>query len=381
MSQKHVFSVYLAIALLLGLAPAFAGETLKVGVCMSLTGDFADFGKQYAGGVSLRLKEYEANRGPEDPVVELIFRDDESKADVAAAHTRELLEKENVSVIIGSVSSGITLAMREITNPLGVALVTPSATSPELGIDGDGVFRVLFDDSFQGEALAKYVFHKLGLTSAAIVTNKRFPYSRSISDAFQKHFTAEGGDVIVYSFDHALVDAEGVDFRPMLKGLQSYNPDVMVITSYSEDATSILQQAQGTDVKIRFCGGDAWHHENTLLAAGNYIVGAFYVGVINESQPTPRVREFIKLLDTSNLDINETAGQGFDAMSLVLEAAKNGASRREIVDGLYAIKDFELVTGNISFDREEGTKKPAFILEIVEDGNQFSRKVVDIVEP
>lgn len=354
-------------------------ERVRIGVCLSLSGDFADFGRIYLAGIRLRLEEYAANSG--DREVELVVRDDKSDEATAAAAVRELVDEVDVAAIIGSVSSGVTLAMAEETKPRGLVLVTPSATSPRLGHDGDGIVRVLFDDEFQGEALAAHIARQLGLRRAAVLLNEQFEYSRSIAKAFQTNFIREGGAIILETYDMPLSKVETYDFRPQLRRIQAQKPDVVLIPSYPEEVAAVLRQAQEVGLNARFCGGDAWHHESTMLTSGNYLEGAFYISVMDEENPSGRLLDFENLLNRSNYDADIVSGQGYDAMSIVLEAMKSGRRRALLLEGVYGISDFPLVTGDITICRKRGSLKPAYIVEVVKEGGHFVRKVVDIIKP
>ncbi len=212
--------------------------------------------------------------------------------------------------------------------------------------------------------------------------NSRFAYSLSIGEAFATQFARLGGSVQRETYEGSMADMENFDFLPLLLRIQENEVQTIVVSSYAADVISIVRQAQELGMKETFCGGDAWHHQETLLASGNALEGAFYVSVMDEEAPTEQSRHFMELLDATNYEADIVSAQAYDAVLILLEAMKNGTSREAIYEGVYMIKDLPLVTGSITVTREKGSLKPAFIVEIVKDEEgAFVGKVVDTVKP
>ena len=375
--------LFLLIALIPSPARAGAPETVRFGVCMSLTGEFEGFGNVYFSGVKIRLADFNAQSGRTGLRLEMVVRDDRSNPAAAAAIVEELAVKEGVVAIIGSSSSDITLAMLAKAKEHGVMIIAPAATSVRLGREEKGVVRVLFNDDFQGKALAQFVAARLGVKRVATISNRRFDYSTSIMRAFQREFVNRGGTIAASEFYNLeLGNADHHDFTPQLRRIQSANPQAVLLPDYAEAVAAILRQAQQLRFSAIFCGGDSWARDSLLLSAGNSLIGSYYVDVVDERSQTPEMRKFMSLLDRSNDITAEPASVlGYDALSLLIEALRTGHSRETIRDGLLAIKDLPLASGVITVDRREGSQKPAYIVKIVRKGNEFVREVVDVIKP
>ncbi len=368
-------------AIALGTARAGERERVKVGVCFSMTGDFAEYGKAYLPGVRIAV---DAHNADPDRLydVELLVRDDESDAAKAVAIVRELADAENVVAILGSITSDVTLAMREETKKRGLVMITPSATNAVLGTENDGVVRVLFNDAFQGTALARYSLQNLGFRKAAILTNTRYDYSKAISDAFAAEFAAGGGTVRVEEYAGGAAEVEALDFRPLLERIDAWGAETVVISCYAADVIAILLQAQSLGMAQRFCGGDAWHHQETLLAAGNALEGAYYVSVMEANSPAAQNRRFRELMDRTNYEADDVSAQGYDTMLILQEALKNGTTRAAVFEGVYGIRDLPIVSGRITMSREEGSRTSASIVELRKDGNGlFTGTATETINP
>lgn len=258
MRRNYPAAALVSVLFFLFASPLRSGEveTVRFGVVMSLTGDFAASGNIYLTGINLRLEDFNRDAEEHGYRLEMVLRDDGSDQEEAVRLVHELLDDEKVAGIIGSNSTDVTLAMMPVVREREALLITPSATNWELGAGNNGTFRVVFDDRFQGRALARLVRHNLGMGNVAILVNERYDYSRSVSAAFATAFEALGGGIVaVEYYDHVLESAD-FDFRALLERVKEARPQAVLLPSYVEDITLLLQQAQEVGLRAVFCGGD-----------------------------------------------------------------------------------------------------------------------------
>lgn len=375
--------------LFIALAAAFAAtaargaeaETLRVGVCLSLSGGFQESGKKALAGIRLRVDDF--NAVSEDLKLELVVRDDASDPTRAAEIALELAARDDIPAILGPLSTSLMMEMRETARKFKTVLISPSVTSPKIGKDGDWAFRLLFDDSFQGVALARFLRRNLGLKTAGTVINERFAYAASAADAFREHFSKEGGRITAECRYSWIVDEEEMyDFDEILKKIAQANPDIVLLPLHSPEVAALIGQSTMSGMNLRFCGGDTWQHEVIFLSGGNNLQDSYFVSGINFDSESPAMKHFLDLYDKSqDPDAQPTSVLGFDAASLLIEALKNGRDGESIRDGLYSIKDFELATGTITIHRDRGSEKSAFIHRISMRDNMFNSQMVDEIKP
>ena len=380
------FCLVLAAALVLAFSqsPA-AGEpaSVRIGVCLSLTGEFGPSGRKALAGVKLRLEDFN-NRAEENGyTLELVVRDDRSNPETAAANVADLAENEKVPAIIGPLSTNLMLGMLEPARRHRVVLVSPSVTSPQIGRNGDWAFRLLFDDEFQGVALARFLRDKLGIERVASIVNRRLAYAVSVEQAFKTEFENKGGTMMAEEFYEWVADMNSaVDFHPILQRIAGLDPQMVLLPNNSADVVEIVSQSLGFDMQGKFFGGDTWLHEHILMSAGNNIEGALYVSGIDYKSQSPEMRRFMALYDESHDPAAQPSSVlGFDCLSLIIEAMENGHDAESIKEGLYGIRDFPLATGRITIDRERGSEKSAYIHKIVRTESGFAAVVADVVEP
>lgn len=370
-------------------AQAAEKETVRFGVSLSLSGDFADIGASYLAGVAMRLEEFNANAEANEFALEMVLRDDRSDPDVARGLFLELADQERVVAVIGPNTTDIAVAIRDLAEEKRLPLISPSVTTPLLGKGGGWTFRVLYDDDFEGFALARFMREKLGPKKAAVLFNSRFSYGANIYRTFREMFEEMGGEIVYEgTYDADLETASTMDFAKMLEEARLADPDIMLLPNYAVEVASIIHESLGVEFRnqlglpIRFCGGDTWNHDRILLESGNNLNDSYFVGVVDEEVMTPETVSFINHLNQSHdIDAEISSVLGYDAMSLLIEALKTGHSREAVREGMYAIRDFPLASGRITIDRERGTLKPAFIIRIRRRGEHFVRELVSIIEP
>lgn len=382
-NNMHVCRVVLLVLALSSPVRASEPETFRVGVCMSQTGDFSSSGRAFLAGVHIAAEDFNRRSAATGLRVELLVRDDASEPARGAALLRELAA-EGVVAVVGSNSTDVTLAMLDDARKLGLALVTPGSTSRRIGGKGDVAFRVLFDNDFQGRALALFMREKLGLRRAAVLLNRRFAYTRSLTESFVATWVGAGGEIVrEEAYDSGVIAAEDYDFRPHLKRLKAAEPELVLLTGYPDVIIAVLNQSLDVGLNATFCGGDTWQNDSIIHAAGNHLDGCYHIGYFDEEGDNPEMYTFMELLDNTNdLAAGPISVLGYDAMELILIALLRGGRTREgIVEKLYTVRNLPLASGDITLDREAGTKKIAYIMKFESTPKGFRRRVVDIVAP
>ena len=137
---------------------ATTGDTLKIGVLLDFTGDLAEFGPDMENGAKLAAKNINDAGGVLGQDIALKRSDSQTNPTAAVEGARQLVDIEKVSAIVGSLSSGVTLAVAEaVTIPDKIIQISPASTSPALTavVDNDFLFRTTLSDAAQGLILAQ----------------------------------------------------------------------------------------------------------------------------------------------------------------------------------------------------------------------------------
>ena len=153
------------------------GDTIKLGIVASVSGDNKVWGDESFEGAKLAIEEANKAGGIQGKKIELEMQDSASTTQGAKTAAEKLLSN-GVIGILGEVSSGNTIQIANSAFAKSVPVVAIGATKIELTDIGANVFRVCYSDGFQGPVMAKFAYDDLGLRNVALMTDNKLPYSQ-----------------------------------------------------------------------------------------------------------------------------------------------------------------------------------------------------------
>src|SRR5258707_9456344 len=150
------------LLLLLALAaalPAYAQESIKIGLITALSGQSARAGEAITRGLQVAIDELNANGGVLGKKLELVRRDDEATPAKGVIAARELLFREKVAVLFGGLDTPVSIAIVPIMNEAKVPFMGPWAAGTPITKNGSKdnyVFRVSAVDEIVDKAMLQY---------------------------------------------------------------------------------------------------------------------------------------------------------------------------------------------------------------------------------
>jgi len=258
--------------------------------------------------------------------------------------------KDGVIAVIGSSWSSLSLAMAPVFQSAHIPMITPISTSPEVTLVGDYIFRVCFIDPFQGQVMAEYARQDLHARSAVVLTNTGESYCMGLARYFILHFKRSGGEILWEGNYHATA----TDFTAQLKKTKGLSPDVIFVPGMTRDSSYIIKQARKMGIKTVFLGGDGWG-THMYTYAGNVIEGNYFCTHWHPQSTREKSRRFLKeAREAFGPDINPPFVLSYDAVMLLADAVKRADSLEpeRIRDALAATRNFQGITGDITFDRD-----------------------------
>lgn len=358
-----------------GEAPA-SSDPIKIGINYELSGLVATYGTHAKNGIVLAIEEINANGGVLDGrQLEPIILDNKSDNAEAMSVATKLIADERVVAHLGPATTGNTLAAIPVAMEHGVPLLTTSATSPDVTVDPqtgqirEYVFRTCFIDPPQAVVAADFIYNDLGLTKAAIYYDNGNDYSKGLYNVFKEEFTKLGGTIVA---EEGYVDADQ-EFRPTLTKFRDAGADVIYLPGYYQKVALIVSQAREIGLDVPFVGADGWDSPDLVKIAGAETVNnCFFTNHYSSEDQDPKVQDFVKAYTEKYGDAPDSfAALGYDAAYLLADAINRAGSDdpEAIKDALAATKDFEAVTGTMSFDEFHNPVKEIAIIEMV-DGKQ-----------
>ncbi len=345
--------------------PGAGGESgpIIVGYYGDLTGRTSNFGVSTRNGVLMAADEINKAGGINGRQITILSEDDEGRPEKAATVVTKLIDQDRVIALLGEVASGNSLAAAPKAQAAHVPMISPSSTNPAVTQVGDYIFRVCFIDPFQGEVMAKFAANTLKAKTAAIMLDFNSPYSRGLTEFFEKSFTKLGGQVVSKQ-SYTQGDR---DYKGQLTSIRSLNPDVIYVPGYYGEVGVIAKQAKQLGIQKPLLGGDGWDAPQLWELGGESLNGSFMSNHYSVEDPSPAIQKFVADFKTRyNIVPDALAALGYDSMRVLADALRRAGTSEgtKLRDAVAATRDFAGVTGVITINSERNAVKPAVVLKL-----------------
>jgi branched-chain amino acid transport system substrate-binding protein len=367
----------LAITLLTAGLAWSAPEPIKIGTVLRLSIG-AEHGTPSRRGVEMAVAEFNKAGGINGRPVELIVEDEKDSPAAAVNAVQKLINVDKVVAIVGPMTSGGMMAAGKTANDAKVVEISPTATTPKLSGYGDYIYRGCSRIDTQGKVLTDWVAKNWKPKTVAIFFSNE-PYGKACTDVFTKFFEKQGIKVVATeSFMRG-----SRDFKAQLTKIMAANPDILFIPGYTPETAPAAAQARQLGMKQKILGvyGDMDPVYIQLAGPGaeGHVIGVEY----DEDYDTPKNKDFKKNYEELAKKNNDPynimfAALHYDAASMLLEGMKqNGPTSDGIKKFLDNMKDFDGVTGKLSFNKEHDVVRAGtegvYIVE-VKDGKYVTVK-------
>ncbi|MGX7091919.1 ABC transporter substrate-binding protein [Hutsoniella sourekii] len=369
LSKRMMGFLASASLLMTPLANVQAQETVTIGGNLELTGAAAAYGAPAGQALELAIEQVNKDGGilgGKELKAEII--DNRSDLTESASVATRLSDSDAVA-ILGPTATGVSKAAIPVTNEAGVPNMFAASTGDGLTLDDSGnvmdwIFRVCFEDSYQGLAAGKYAASELGKKKAYIITDQALDYSLSLADSFTETFTANGGEIV----GSASYQSGDTDFQALLSNLVGQDIDLIYIPGYYTETGLIIKQARELGVDTPIMGGDGYASETLIeLAGAENANDIYYTTHFSLQDEDPQVQDFIKNFEAKFGNRPDTfSALGYDAAMLLIDAIERAGStdREAIRQAIADTKDFDGITGTFSMDDQHNPTKPTLMIHL-----------------
>ncbi len=377
--MKKIFLLLAALTLSLSACEFRSNETVRIGILPYLQGNgdtIATSGTPSLNAARLAVDEINAAGGVlvngQRASVELVVVPVENDAEKVKTGVARLIRDEHVSAIVGPQYSGDAIAAAELAERSGIPLITGTATNPQVTTGRKFVFRIPFNDEFQGLALASFAYSDLQARRVGVMYAADDTYSSGLAQYFINAMQASGARVVqVETFESG-----NVNIQPQIDRLLAANPQLIFLPVYPADAILQVGLLTRGGYAGYLLGGDGWDPVTlTHLPAFNHT----YASTAYSTKITyPENRLFVDNYQRvyGNLP-NDSAASVYDAFRLIFRAIEfeNSAAPNDIQRGLYEMPVYNGVAGAIDFENSGDPAKPAYILYFL-DGDLYFFKAI-----
>jgi branched-chain amino acid transport system substrate-binding protein len=316
----------LALACIATLGHAQQGK-LKVGLMLPFSGTYAALGVAIENGFKLRVEEQGGKLGGRE--IEYIKVDDESDPAKATDNVNKLIKRDNVDVIVGTVHSGVAMAMAKAAKESGTVLIVPNAGADAVTgpMCAQNIFRSSFSNWQPAYAMGE-VAAKQGKKTAMTLTWKYAAGDESVN-GFKEGFEKGGGKVV----KQLTVPFPNVEFQALLTEIAAAKPDAVYSFFAGGGAVKFVKDyaAAGLNKNIPLYG-PGFLTDGTLEAQGEAAQGMLTTLHYADGLNTPRDNAFrTAYAKAFKLQPDVYAVQGYDAAQMLaigLAATKGDISKK-----------------------------------------------------
>jgi len=321
-----------------GMALAQPAGKIKVGLMLPYTGTFAALGTAITNGFKLAIEENGGKLAGRE--IEYFTVDDESDPAKAPDNANKLIKRDQVDVLVGTVHSGVALAMSKVARDNNTLLIIPNAGADEITgpLCAANVFRVSFSNSQPGIAMGQVMAEQKKKT-AVTITWKYAAGEESIG-GFKESFKKGGGKVVKELY----LPFPQVEFQPLLTEIASLKPDVVYAFFAGGGAVKFVKDyaAAGLNKTIPLVG-PGFLTDGTLEAQGDAAQGLLTTMHYGDGVNNPKNSAFrAAYLKAFKTEPDVYAVQGYDAAQLLIagaNAVKGDMSKRaEMVKAMETAK-------------------------------------------
>ncbi|MBI3552457.1 MAG: branched-chain amino acid ABC transporter substrate-binding protein [Elusimicrobia bacterium] len=319
-----------ALAAVLVLLPCACGprqKTVKIAVAAPMTGDLGTEGQGLLRAVILAVEQ--ANAARRFPYqLEAVPYDDRADPGEAVNVANLIIADPTIVAVVGHYNSSCALAAAAVYARAPVAMIAPSATSPEVtfqqlsadwGAKPRVVFRLVPTDELQGDYAAGFVYRRLGKRRIAVVHDQT-TYGQGLAERFRKTFERLGGKVVLESG----IAPGQKDFKAVLLRAAAAKPDGLYFGGLYTEAGLLVKELRELGMKTAFISGDGAKTPGLFDVAGEAADGAYLtmVGVPVEMLPSARgfMDDYRRRWTAAEEGIRPFDHLGYEAAQIVFDA-------------------------------------------------------------
>ena len=300
------------------------GGDTTVGTVLPVSGDLSTLGPGMQKAIDLAFELVNEAGGVNGGEISAIHRDSGTSEQVGTDAASGLVNVDGVKIVMGAVSSGVTIAIAEsVTIPGKVLHISPASSSNAITAlaDNDMVFRTRVNDAVKSQVLAELAV-AAGYTQVS-TTYVNNAYGASLNESFIEVFEGMGGTVTA-AVSHELGQASYVsELRDSAEG----SPEVLVTIAYPDSGQILLREAAEGEFYDDYIFVDVTRSQTMFDAiGGNYFEGDF--GVSPGAPASPGVEAFRRMYE-ERTDGNPSASlitEAFDAAAVLALAIEKAGS-------------------------------------------------------
>jgi len=286
---------------------------LRVGLMLPYTGTFAALGNAITNGFKLAIEENGGKVAGRD--IEYFTVDDESEPAKATDNVNRLVQRDKIDVLVGTVHSGVVMAMVKVARDSGTLLIIPNAgANAATGSQcAPNIFRTSFTNWQPAHPMGKVMYDR-GHRKVVTLTWKYGAGEESV-ESFKEAFTKLGGTIAKEMF----LPFPNVEFQPFITEIASLKPDAVFVFFAGGGAVKFTKDYAAAGLKDRIpLYGSGFLTDGTLEAQGASAQGLLTTLHYGDGIENPKNKQFRYAYGRKyGVQADVYAVQGYDASLLL----------------------------------------------------------------
>ncbi len=331
--KRLVLALAGGVLALLAPGEVLAQKTIKVGYPMILSGPGALFGEPALKGAQMYVEEINGKGGVLGMKIELIPRDSKGNADEAVRVSRELILKDNVEFLVGTLTSAEGPAVSTIAKENKIVFIAPIPKTDQLTAPANlhpYVFRTASNTTIEGRTAAE-IMAKWPVKRIATI-GPDYAYGQDVIKAFVAHIKKVKPDVEIV--DQQWPKLGEADYTPFINAQMGKKPEAVFSALWGGHFVTFAKQAKPLKyfdaINYNFmAGGEGASIESARTMGADYPVGIWgnaydafnWEGPAAHKDYVARVKAYTKEEHISSWPVT-----GYVAMQVLVEAIKKANS-------------------------------------------------------
>jgi len=379
--MKKIFAALFSVAAVLAAPLAFAQDTVKIGVILTYSGQFADAALQIDNAIKLYMEQHGDTVAGKK--IEIIRRDVGGPfPDVAKRLAQELVVRDKVDILTGFVLTPNALAAADVSAEAKKFMVIMNAATSIITTKSPYVARVSITVPENCESLGAWAA-KNGVKKVYTMVSDYGP-GLDAEGAFTRAFKEAGGEIV----GSVRMPVANPDFQVFVQRMKDANPEgVFVFVPGGAQPAAFAKSlvALGVDTKkTKIMGQGEITEESALAATGDAGLGIITAFHYDYKHASDANQAFVKAYnDKFKRNPDFFAVGGYDGMHLIYEALKKTGGKTDGDSLIGAAKGmkWESPRGPIAIDPEtRDIVQTVYIRRVEKVGGELQNVEIEKIE-
>jgi branched-chain amino acid transport system substrate-binding protein len=352
------------------LAQAQSAGPIKVGLMLPATGTYAALCDMIEKGFKLYVQEQGGKLAGRE--IQYFKVDDESDPSKATDNVNKLIKRDNVDVLVGTVHSGVALAMAKAARDSNTLLIIPNAGAVDITgpMCAPNIVRSSFSNWQPAYAMGLVAGQK-GVKRAITITWNYAAGSESVK-GFTEGLDKGGGKVI----KELNLPFPGVEFQALLTEIAAQKPDAVYAFFAGGAAVKFVKDYDAAGLKKAIpLYGPGFLTDGTLEAQGASAQGMLTTLHYADNLDIPRNNVFRKSFAlTYKQNADGYAVQGYDAAQILgagLAAVKGDLSKRDALTAAMRKVTVDSPRGKFTISAAGNPVQDIYLREVKGNYNEY----------